>query len=223
MEPYDFIKEAIITGSYEPGKRLTEEALANELKVSRTPIRQAIQQLELNGLVTPLKSRGVIVREFSIEDIRQIYDIRALLESYAASEAALNCTDENYEQLVEANFKYEEAIHNHRKSEIQSIKNIHLTNQNFHDAIFKATKNEHIRSLISKVVVVPLVFRSYYWYDKKELFHSLDAHKTLLEAIKNKEPERAKVAMQEHILHGRDNVLKHESNINIKFWKETQS
>ncbi|VEF46537.1 transcriptional regulator [Bacillus freudenreichii] len=219
MEPYVYIKDAIITGQFEPGKRLTEEALAKQLKVSRTPIRQAIQQLESNGLVTPLKSRGVIVREFSIEDIRQIYNLRAILESYAASEAALHCTSENYQQLLETNNIYEDAIARHKKMDIQSIKKIHQSNHDFHEAIFKATKNEHIRSLISKVVMVPLVFRSYYWYDEKQLLHSLEAHKTLLEAIKNKEPERAKVAMQEHILHGRDNVLKHESNINIKFWK----
>ena len=103
MDPYTIIKSAIIVGDFEPGQRLTEEALAIQLNISRTPIRKAIQQLESDGLVTPFQRRGVVVREFSLTDIRQIYNLRSILESTAAGEAALNCSEENLKKIIETN------------------------------------------------------------------------------------------------------------------------
>ena len=209
MDPYSHIKDAIITGKYEPGERLTEESLANALNISRTPIREAIKQLESDGLVTPLK-RGVIVRRFTKEDVRQIYDLRALLESYAASQAAYYRSEYDIEQMVDTNVKYSETIERlTNKHDTSHIHEIVKLNQMFHDTILKAARNEHLHFHISKVVVLPLVFRSFYWYDKMELMRSLEFHQTILKAIKNRESERAKIAMQEHIYHGRDHVLNH--------------
>lgn len=219
MNPYTAIKNAIIIGEYEPGKRLTEEALAEALHVSRTPIRDAIKQLETDGLIVPYKRRGYIVREFSTDDIRQIYNVRALLESHGTSEAALNRTEEEVEAIRAKNADYEKAIGQLKRSDITTIKHIQQTNQEFHEEIFKAANNEHLRLLISKVVVVPLVFRSFYWYNERQLLRSLEVHKTILNAIENKEPERAKIAMQEHIYQGRDDVLIQLNNPQIELWK----
>ncbi|MGJ9460450.1 GntR family transcriptional regulator [Oceanobacillus sp. CF4.6] len=212
MNPFEFIRNAIIIGEFEPGKRLTEEALAETLQVSRTPIREAIKQLESDGLVIPFKRRGVIVREFSIKDIRQIYNLRALLESHGASEAALNRSTDELKNIEQKNILYEHAIANHIKSDISSVKNVQQTNQEFHEEIFKAAKNDHLKSHISKVIVVPLIFRSFYWYNEHQLLRSLEVHRTILNAIENQEPERAKIAMKEHIYQGRDDVLKQMNN-----------
>lgn len=215
MNPYNEIKNAIIIGEYEPGRRLTEEALAEALQVSRTPIRDAIKQLESDGLIIPYKRRGYTVKEFSVEDIRQIYNLRALLESYGASEAALNHTSEEVQFMHEKNAAYEMAIAHLKRSDISTIKSIQHANQEFHEEIFKATKNDHLRSHISKLVVVPLIFRSFYWYNERQLLRSLEVHKTILKAIENREPERAKIAMQEHIYQGRDDVLIQMNNPKI--------
>src|SRR5690625_5492443 len=115
MNPYEYIKNAIIVGDYEPGKRLIEEELAETLQVSRTPIREAIKQLKSEGLITPLK-RGVMVREFTKNDIRQIYDLRAILESYAANQAAYNRNDTDLENLNKANERYKSVINNKNNS-----------------------------------------------------------------------------------------------------------
>ena len=219
MNPYNYIKNAIVTGIFPPGKRLTEEALAETLQVSRTPIRDAIKMLETDGLIVPYKRRGYIVREFSTEDIRQIYNLRALLESHGTSEAALNRTEEEVEAIRDKNDDYEKAIAQLKRSDITTIKHIQQTNQKFHEEIFKAAKNEHLRLLISKVVVVPLVFRSFYWYNERQLLRSLEVHRTILNAIENQEPERAKIAMQEHIYQGRDDVLIQLNNPQIELWK----
>jgi DNA-binding GntR family transcriptional regulator len=214
MNAYNFIKEAIIQGKYLPGMRLTEEFLANELKLSRTPIREAIKQLEAEGLVVPLK-RGVRVRYFTKEDIKKIYDIRTLLESYAAGKAALYRTDEDIETIKQANEIYERVIQHcdeANRINIEHVKQLVEANHRFHEAIVAACKNEHLHFHLSKVVVIPLVFRSFYWYSKTELQQSLYFHKIILQAIQNQDLDRARIAMHEHIYEGRDIVLKHLDN-----------
>ncbi|MBY0149459.1 GntR family transcriptional regulator [Neobacillus niacini] len=208
MDAYEFIKEAIILGKLEPGMRLGEETLAKELNLSRTPIREAIKQLEAEGLVIPLK-RGVGVRRFTKEDIREIYDLRTLLESYAASQAAIHRTEDDLIALAKANELYEHSIEDTSHLDMKSVRRIVKVNQTFHEAIVAASKNSHLRFHISKVVVVPIVFRSFYWYNDFQLKQSLEVHKIIFEAIKNREPERARIAMHEHIFQGRDNVLRH--------------
>jgi DNA-binding GntR family transcriptional regulator len=220
MDAYEFIRDAIIEGKFVPGMRLAEESLAKEMNLSRTPIREAIKQLEAEGLVIPLK-RGVSVRHFTKDDIRQIYDLRTLLEGYAASQAAIHRTENDLLEMERANILYEEAISGYVESDMESLKDIVQVNQKFHEAIVAASKNEHIHFHISKVVVVPIVFRSFYWYNSFQLKQSLEVHKTILEAIKNREPERARIAMHEHIYQGRDHVLKHLEQIkNIHLLKE---
>ncbi|KML36085.1 MULTISPECIES: GntR family transcriptional regulator [Bacillaceae] len=220
MDAYEYIKDAIIEGKFVPGMRLAEESLAKKMNISRTPIREAIRQLEAEGLVIPLK-RGVSVRHFTKDDIRQIYDLRTLLEGYAASQAAIHRSESDLLKMESANILYEEAISRHVESNMESLKDIVQVNQKFHEAIVAASKNEHIHFHISKVVVVPIVFRSFYWYNSFQLKQSLEVHKTILEAIKNREPERARIAMHEHIYQGRDHVLKHLEQIkNIHLLKE---
>ncbi|WP_246945081.1 GntR family transcriptional regulator [Bacillus pinisoli] len=212
MDAYKYIKGAIIDGRFEPGMRLGEESLAKELNLSRTPVREAIKQLEADGLVVPLK-RGVSVRNFTTEDIRQIYDLRTLLEGYAASQAAIYRTEEDLERMEIANLHYEKAIHKCKASDLASIKEIVDVNQQFHEVIVGAAKNAHIHFHLSKVVVVPIVYRSFYWYNQFQLQQSLEFHKIILQAIRHQEPERARIAMHEHIYQGRDHVLRHLENI----------
>ncbi|PTX58504.1 GntR family transcriptional regulator [Melghirimyces profundicolus] len=219
MDAYQTIKESIIIGKYRPGMRLTEEFLAGELNVSRTPIREVLKQLESEGLLTPLR-RGMIVRSFSKEDIRQIYDLRTLLEGYAAGQAALFRTPTDLQQMREANRLYEQVMDQKDPEEISSILKIVRANQHFHEAIHVASHNEHLRFHISKVVVLPLVFQSFYWYDRLERIRSLESHQTILEAIENRDSERARIAMHEHIYQGRDKVLKHLDELSMEDLKE---
>jgi DNA-binding GntR family transcriptional regulator len=208
LDAYQFIRRAIIEGDYEPGKRLTEEFLANELNISRTPIREAIRQLEAEGLVTSLK-RGVAVRSYSTEDVQQIYDLRALLEGYAASRAAQYRTSEDLKKLWESHTAFASAVDEFRPGDRDGIHKVMQWNAVFHDQIIQASKNPHIRFLISKVVVLPLVFRSFYWYDLKEVHRSLDTHEVILKSIERKDPDLARAAMVQHIFLGRDHVLTH--------------
>ncbi|TDL31008.1 GntR family transcriptional regulator [Jeotgalibacillus sp. S-D1] len=223
MNAYNFIKDSIIQGKYQPGMRLTEEYLAQELKISRTPIREAIKQLKTEGLIIPLK-KGVSVRDFTKEDIRQIYDLRTLLEGYSAAQAAASRTEEDLIKLTEANLLYEEAINQYVEGDFDQIVKIVEMNQLFHDAIINASKNQHIHFHISRVVVVPIVFRSFYWYSKEKLKRSLDYHKIILQAIESQDTERARIAMHEHIYQGRDQVLTHLEDLknDVSYKEETK-
>ncbi|MFG6149362.1 GntR family transcriptional regulator [Halobacillus sp. B23F22_1] len=212
MNAYESIKKAILHGDYPPKMRLTEEYLASQLSLSRTPIREALRQLESEGLIVSLK-RGVSVRHFTKQDIEQIYDLRVLLEGYAAAQAALHRTKEDLEEMNQANELYETAITSYFDSGSTTIDHILDINQQFHDTVIKASQNQHIHSHMSKVVVVPLIFRSFYWFDEYQLRHSLDVHKTILKAIEQQDTERARAAMHEHIYHGRDQVIYHMDEI----------
>lgn len=208
MGVYENIKNAIIIGEYASGYRLTEESLTKDWDVSRTPIREALKKLEFDGLITSL-SRGYIVRTFAKEDLRQIYGIRALLESHAAEQAAINRQDENIKMMHRANEEYKKALEKDSIDQLTQKKAIVDANKSFHDAVINASQNEHVRDLIGKVVVLPLVFRSFYWLNKEEIQQSLQTHQIILRAIEEKDAIRAKAAMHEHIFRGRDNVLYH--------------
>jgi DNA-binding GntR family transcriptional regulator len=207
MDAYNFIKKTIIQGGYKLGERLTEESLANELNLSRTPIREAIKRLETEGLLTPLK-RGIMVRKFTKEDIRQIYDLRALLEGYAATKAAMNRNDRDLIEMKEANEEFKEILKHYHKDDLEFINKIMQVNNRFHKAILTASRNEHLQFHITNVTVLPLVFRSFYWFNEQELKRSVESHEIITQAILSHDHERAHTAMLEHIYRGRDQVLK---------------
>ncbi|MEN1968331.1 GntR family transcriptional regulator [Lentibacillus sp. N15] len=212
MDAYTYIKKAILHGDFRPKMRLTEEFLANELQISRTPIREALKQLEAEGLTVSMK-RGIRVRHYTKEDIQQIYDVRTLLEGYAAAQASIHRTDLDIQALETANESYKQVIHDHFHTGQSTIEDILDINRNFHDCVIQASKNQHIYSHIAKVVVLPLIFRSFYWFNEKQMHQSLDSHNTILQAIQEQDIERARVAMHEHIYHGRDQVLFHIGDI----------
>ncbi|GAB3063602.1 GntR family transcriptional regulator [Virgibacillus ainsalahensis] len=212
MNAYRYIKKAILHGEFPPKMRLTEEFLANKFQISRTPIREALKQLESEGLTVSMK-RGVRVSHYTKEDIRQIYDVRTLLEGYAAAQASIHRSEVDLQQMKAANAYYEQVINEHFKTGESTIEDILDINRKFHDGIVKASQNQHIHNHISKVVVLPLIFRSFYWFNEEQMRKSLEAHSTILQAIEEQDMERARVAMHEHIYHGRDQVLLHINDI----------
>lgn len=213
MSPYEYIKKAIIEGDYKYGERLPEVTLANKLNVSRTPVREALKRLSAEGLVVTLK-RGMAVRSFSRSDINQIYDLRALLEGYAAAQAAHNRLDNDIKELSATNNSFEKKIntllneHRGTDSYKEKVKDIYLLNNEFHKQVLMASKNDHLYFLISKVMVLPLVFHSFYSYNEQEGLSSILSHNIIIKAIREGEADRAKVAMMEHIFQGRDNILR---------------
>jgi len=107
---FNTLRQAILTGEMEPGERLMEIQLANKLGVSRTPIREAIRKLELEGLVIMIPRKGAEVAHITVKDMRDVLEVRSALEELAATLACKNVTPEHIEELKTANRVFEAAI-----------------------------------------------------------------------------------------------------------------
>ena len=103
----ELIREAIIDGRLEPGRRLKEEELARELGISRTPVREALLMLQAEGLVDAIPNRGAIVRVHTTDDLDDLYQLRALLEGFAARRAAARVGEEELNQLTASCDRFE--------------------------------------------------------------------------------------------------------------------
>ncbi|WP_170006525.1 GntR family transcriptional regulator [Bacillus fonticola] len=208
MDAYKIIRKKILLGDFSQGQRLTEEYLCEQLSISRTPIREAIRRLESDGLIMSLK-RGVAVRSFTKEDVRQIYDLRALLEGYAASQAAHNRSEKDINKLQATNHAFAEQLAVYDEENKETLESVVNENRAFHEALIASSKNAHVQMLISKVTVLPLVYGQFHWNSVVGMERSKAAHDTLISAIMKKDGERARSAMLEHIYQGRDAVLTH--------------
>lgn len=204
---YRELRRLIIQGNYAPGKRLVEERLAQELGVSRTPVREALARAAAEGLIRIYPNRGAVVRTFTRDDLTQIFDLRAVLEGYAAYQAALRISPDQLDLLKQEAAALEASLEQtfvSREAEVQFLVDHNAT---FHQIIITTSGNERLADLLRMVVNVPLQFRSFYWYTLEERHISNFFHRTILHALQTQEADRARAIMQEHIYFGRDFLL----------------
>src|SRR5699024_6703055 len=140
---FNTLRQAIITGEFAPGERLMEIALANRLGVSRTPIREAIRKLELEGLVVMIPRRGAEVARITEKDLRDVLEVRASLEELAIGLACERRTDEEIGELRRALEKFREVL---REGDVTKIAE---SDVDFHDIIFSATQNARLIQIVN--------------------------------------------------------------------------
>lgn len=204
----DRLRVLILEGEYRPDERLVEEHLAERLGVSRTPVRQALTMLEAEGLVEIAPNKGAVVCSFSIEDVWDIYDLRAVLEGYAARRAADRISEEEVSRLRELAEEQEGISPEKVPDREEAIRRMVEVNQRFHGTIVEASRNGRLGKLIQRTVEVPLVFKAFYWYTPKERRISNHYHRQILTALESGDGERAEIVMREHVYEGRDFVIK---------------
>ncbi len=200
------MRASILTGAYGPEERLIEEQLAERLGVSRTPIRQALTRLEAEGLVELAPNRGARVRSFSVADVWDIYDLRAVLEGHAARRAAGRLGGDELARLQELAGEMEGLAGRFENHE-EEIRTLVALNQEFHGAIVEATRNKRLRRLISRTVEIPLMFKTFFWYTPHERVISNHYHRKILHALEEGDEDRAEIVMREHVYGGRDIVI----------------
>lgn len=211
MTAYDEIRNAIIDGRFELGQRLTEEFLAGTFNLSRTPIREALRHLRSEGLVVA-DGRGVAVRSFTESEIVEIYDLRSLLEGYAASFAAMHATAADIVELEAVNDEMERILHEpYREFDKDQTERIMRSNQKLHESVMRLSGKAMLLTVVSRMMVMPLVFRSYFWRSSADIRQSYSDHQQVVRAIANHDVQCAQAAMAEHIFTGRDQVLRHLS------------
>lgn len=201
------LENDILRGKYQQGDCLNESKLSEDMGVSRTPIREALRQLELEGLVAYTPNRGVVVRGFSSEDIRDIYQIRLMIEGMTARRAAENITPELLNELEET-IELEKFYTN--KGDVQQLSDL---DSRFHEAIYYASGSR----LLTKTL------KSFHHYVKNVRDISLSKperaekthyeHKSIFEAIRDKDRELAEILMEQHIRNATVSIEKNATNI----------
>ena len=194
------IENDILNGQYKPGDSLNESKVANELDVSRTPVREAIRQLELEGLVAYIPNKGAIVKGMSREDIKDIYDIRIKIEGLAAKRAADNITPAQLKELKEV-VEFEEFYTN--KGDTEQILKL---DTKFHEIIFRASGSRFLNRKFTSFHHYIQRARSLSLMDKERAKTALKEHMAIMKAIEKKDKEKAEELMSQHIFNASENI-----------------
>lgn len=200
---FEKIKEAIIKGHFKPGEKLVEQTLAQEMGVSRTPVREAIRRLEAEGFVVSIPRKGVVVSRADKEEIVQLYSIRAELEGLAARWAIENADEDDIRKLDEAISRMEETAAS------GDLDGVVQSNALFHDAIAQASKSRILCTLLKTLQdnIQRFRFQSLHLPGRPEA--ALAEHKEIVAAIKEKKTEEADCLLKEHLQNARAAVFAH--------------
>jgi DNA-binding GntR family transcriptional regulator len=215
---YDYIKERILDGKFPPGLKLVTHSLSNEIGISRTPVREALLQLETEGLVEIRPRQGARVKDMSLEVFKEICELRLALEAHAAFLAAQNRTELDLAQLARSLTSLEAlTLANVGKPTNRTVETA-LANEDikFHLAILSAAKNSVIKEEIFRLHLInriasdqngkrPEMQTNEQLETRRQGIFS--EHKRIFEAIRDRRSRDARDAMQEHIQEVINNVV----------------
>ncbi len=190
----DRLREMIFSRRLEPGSWIDEMKLAAEWGISRTPLREALKVLAVEGLVTMKVRRGAYVTEVSREDLTQVYHVLALLESDAAASVAAHATPAQRELLAALHARLERQSGRHDA--------FFATNEEFHLALLDAAGNRWARQVVLDLRKVMKLNRHHSLFKRGRLAESLAEHRELMQAIERRDPAAAARLMQAHFANG---------------------
>lgn len=192
---YSEIRGMILSGELAPGSQLSEEALALRCQVSRTPVRDALRRLESDLFVRRSESLRTFVAEWSLDDIADGFELRALLESHAAHRAAERIERIEIERLKQLNRAILKAISGGRPNVVDFLE----SNREYHAVITRAAASPRLASVLARVVEQPVVWRTAQQYDRENLMRSHHEHDELLAAFERADGAWAASIMSGHI------------------------
>ncbi len=198
---FEALREAIITGHLAPGERLMELQLAEELGVSRTPVREAIRKLELEGLVHMIPRKGAYVATLSMKDIVEVFEIRGALEGLAAALAAESITDEELEELERHLVMAAEQIGN---ADLEGMVEV---DTGFHQILYKASRNERLTQIISNLREQIQRYRLTSLSYPGRMKIALEEHREIVDAVSARDPDLARKLAQEHIENAENSMM----------------
>lgn len=199
---FDTLREAIIVGELKPGQRLMEVQLAEKMGVSRTPVREAIRKLELEGLVEMLPRKGAHVADLSVKDIMDVLEVRATLDGLATSLSATRITDDEKKELRHL---LDQFINYVEKENLQgSIKK----DVEFHDVIYRSSRNDKLIQISNNLREQIQRFRIVYIKDYSSSRELIREHTEIYEAIIAGNPETAMEAARRHIKNQEETIIR---------------
>ncbi|NYB75873.1 GntR family transcriptional regulator [Sedimentibacter hydroxybenzoicus DSM 7310] len=205
----DYIKEAILSGEYKVGDHINESEVANKLGISRAPIREAIRELENDGILTTLPRKGTYVTEYSLDDIKEVFDIRLLLENNINKiliyENKLTEDDFNHlEQIVKDMVSIaESSIDDNKKSLL-----INKKDMDFHRFIWKKSGSQRRVKILESMFFQLRIAMLYDMLKTGDLIMSATDHYEIIESLRSKDIDRCKNALRGHIISYKDGIFK---------------
>jgi len=210
---YEHIHRKILAGDLEPGQQVSEASLASEIGISRTPVREAINQLRSEGLVLQVPRYGTVVRRPERQDIEELYELREGLESYAAGLAARRAAPKDIEALERILEEMRQIAAEFRRSGRPALEGALLrrflaADMGFHLALLRAAGNRRILKVLSESHTLSRIFgMPRAEHDEPRLRKTEQFHAHVLAAARKRDPEGARRAMADHIRSGRDEAL----------------
>jgi DNA-binding GntR family transcriptional regulator len=206
-EAYDLVRAEIVSGALMPGDVVVELRLAEFLKISRTPVREALLRLEREGLLQR-SGRSLSVRIFTPEEVSDIYTVRAHVESFAARLAAergmpheITELKRLHASLVAATERY------HADANLDELRTITQVNERFHTLLITMARSPALAKTTSSLMLTPLLYRSQQWYEHSDRLALAQDHQALLDAIDAGDPAAVESCWREHLLTARDRIL----------------
>ena len=189
---FETLRDAIITQVLKPGERLMEIQLADEMGVSRTPVREAIRKLELEGLVVMVPRKGAYVAGVSMKDIHEVYELRSALEALAVTLAAERITDDELEAL-------ERQLLKEAEEKDDDLDNIVYIDATLHDMIYQAAHNQRLVQFIGILQEQLQRFRAASLSKPGRSKTALEEHKQIVDALAERNGELAAKLAKDHI------------------------
>ena len=193
-EVAELLRQRIFAHQLQPGSWIDEMKMAEEFGISRTPLREALKVLAVEGLVTMKVRRCAYVTEMSTDDVRQVYHLLALLESDAAGEVARNASPEDLAQL--------RALHDRLEREVHQREFFFATNEAFHMQLLALSGNRWRQQIVTDLRKVMKLNRHHSLFKMGRPEESLQEHRALMEALERRDAEAASRLMRQHFENG---------------------
>ena len=204
-EAYAKLRSRILAGELHDGDRLAEEDLAEALGISRTPVREALRRLAAEGLVELLPNRGARVPTWDDHDIDDIFQLRAVLESYAARRAASHADQDVLGELASMCDAMEAITVDMR--DVHGLAELATINRQWHGCVVAAAGSPRLSGLVNSLVHVPVIMQTFKNYSRAAMERSLRHHREIVDALAARDGEWASSVMRAHILAARNQVL----------------
>lgn len=190
---FNTLRQAILTGELKPGERLMEIHLANKLGVSRTPIREAIRKLELEGLVTMIPRKGAEVAQITEKSMSDVLEVRRAMDALCTELACSRISQEEVTVLGAACDNFAAA------AKTKDIRKCAQADVEFHDIIVRATGNMRLVQLINNLSEQMYRYRFEYLKDVSRYTNLIEEHRVIYESVKSRDQEAARAAAELHI------------------------
>jgi DNA-binding GntR family transcriptional regulator len=199
---YVSIKSAIIGGEFEPGRRLIEEKLADDMKTSRTPVREAIQKLEKEGLIYRLPRGGFAVKGVTEEEVEEVFGLRGILEGYAGFLATARMDDAELRSLEDIIALEETCLQDMNVEEF-----IRLDGE-FHDVVYKAAKNNRLYNLLHDLRDYIYRYRVIIMRYQRKPQLAVQDHKEMVASIRSRNAKQVEKLVRKHMTRGKEVIKK---------------